>query len=88
MITDLLIGFLYSITDTILSALFSSVPDASLPVNITSAILTAGTYWSAFDFILPTDTILTIFGLLLSIEGAILLYKAIMWLVRKIPTIN
>jgi hypothetical protein len=88
MITDLLLNFLFSVVDTILSALFSAISDTSLPASIASSISTAGGYLSAFDFVVPTDTILTILALVLSVEGSILFYKAIMWLIKKIPTIS
>lgn len=64
------------------------LPDVSLPSDITSAITTAGGYLYAFDSIIPTTPILTIIGLFLTIEGFILLFKVINWLIRKIPTIN
>lgn len=69
-----------------MSAIFSGVADVVLPSGITSAISTAGGYLSAFDFVIPVSSILTIFGLILVIEGAIILYKSIMWIIRRFPT--
>jgi hypothetical protein len=65
-----------------------SLPDVSLPSNIASAISSAGGYLASFDLIFPVSTFLTIFGLILTIEAAILVYKIVMWLIKKIPTIS
>jgi hypothetical protein len=88
MIFDFILGFLYSVINTILSALFSGVSDVSLPAGIASALTTAGSYLSAFDFIVPISSILAVFGVILTIETAIILFKALNWIIRKIPTIN
>jgi hypothetical protein len=65
-----------------------ALPDVSLPSGIASAITSAGAYLSSFDLIFPVGTFLTIFGLMLTIEAAILVYKVVMWLIKKIPTIS
>lgn len=85
MIIDFILNFLYSIIDGLLSVIFNGA-DVVLPSGITSAISTAGGYLSAFDFIVPISSILTVFGLILTIEGAILIYKSIMWIIRRLPT--
>lgn len=65
-----------------------ALPDVSLPAGITNAIANAGAYLSSFDLIFPVGTFLTIFGVMLTIEAAIVIYKIVMWIIKKIPTIS
>jgi len=67
---------------------FRILPDASLPAALTSAITTANTYVSAVDFIFPVATFLIILGLIIAIEGFIILFKIMNWVIRKIPGVN
>jgi len=62
--------------------------DVSLPADLTNAIQTTNSYLASINFIFPVSTFLEIFTLILAIEGFIILYKIINWLIRKIPTID
>jgi hypothetical protein len=62
--------------------------DVSLPSEITSAITTASGYYHSLDVILPMDTMIQILGVSLTFEGLYLIYKLIMWVIKKIPGIN
>lgn len=84
MLTTFLLNLVYSVSAWFLN-LF---PDVSLSDSVSSSITTASTYISALNIILPVATLITILGLVLTIEGAILLIKIINWFIRKIPTIN
>jgi len=64
------------------------LPDATLPANILTAISTAQGYFSSFSFVFPVSTFLAIIGLVLTIEAGVMIYKVIMWLIKKIPTIS
>ena len=87
MITTLLLQLLYGVIWLITSPvrLFS---DVVLDSNITSSIATASTYLGGLNSVLPISTLLSVFGIFLTIEVAILFWKGINWLIRKIPTIN
>ena len=87
MITTALLNIFYLFIYTLTSPL-RLLSDVSLPASLTSSIQTANTYLSAIDFVFPVSTFLIIFGLILGIETFIITYKIIMWLIRKIPTIN
>jgi hypothetical protein len=63
-------------------------PDVSLSDSVASSVATASTYISALNIVLPVGTLVSIIGLVLTIEGVILLIKIINWFIRKIPTIN
>jgi len=62
--------------------------DVSLPTEITTAITNASGYYHSLNAILPIDTMLQILGVSLTFEGLYLLYKLIMWVIKKIPGIN
>ena len=82
-ILEILYLFIYALTSPL--RLFS---DVSLPAGLTAAISNFNAYISGLDFIFPISTLLAIFILLLTIEGFIFSYKIVMWLIKKIPTVN
>jgi hypothetical protein len=87
MITSALLTLFYGLIYALLSPL-RALPDVSINTDIGSAIASASGYLSSIDFILPVATIVAVVGLFLTIEGSILVYKGINWLIRKIPGIN
>jgi len=87
MITNVLITIIYYFLYSVIYPI-RLLPDVSLPSSITSSITTAGSYFYIFDPILPLSTVFTIITLFLTIEGFIVAYKLIMWVIRKIPGIN
>jgi hypothetical protein len=87
MITTTLLYLLYGVIRILLLP-FNLLPNAVLNASITTSLATAGTYIKSMDFIFPTSSFLTILGLIFGIEIVILTYKLIMWVIRKIPTIN
>ena len=84
MITTAILYILY----LFISGIVAILPVASLPSDITTAISTASSYISSFDFIFPVSTFLAVFSLILILESAFLIYKIIMWIIKKIPTIS
>jgi len=87
MITTLLLYILLTILKGLLLP-FTLLADASLPSAFTSAMTSASTYISAFNDFLPVGTLLTILGLVLTIEIFINSFKLINWAIKKIPTIG
>ena len=87
MITTGILNILFALISFILSPL-SLLGDVSLPANFATAITNAGGYYNSLNAIIPMDTMIAILSLSLAIEGAYLLYKLIMWIIQKIPTIN
>lgn len=87
MIVSFLLFILYNFIVVITSPL-RILPDVTLPANIVSAIASANSYLSAIDFIFPTGSFVTIFATIIGIEVLIMLYKIIMWVLRKIPGIS
>ena len=87
MILTGILNLIYFVLSIILTPL-SLFGDVSLPSSFTTAITNAGGYYNSLNAILPMDTMITILGVSLAIEGAYLTYKLIMWVIQKIPTLN
>jgi len=62
--------------------------DVTLSASISNALDTAGTYLALMDTVIPISTLLTVLGVIVSIEVGIFLFKGIMWVIKKIPFIN
>ena len=87
MIITAILNTVYVFLGFILSPL-SLLADVSLNSNFASSLTTASGYFHAINAILPVDTMITILGVSLTIEGAYLVFKLIMWIIAKIPTLN
>lgn len=87
MIVSFLLFLLYNFIMAITSPL-RLLPNVSLPANITSAIASTNSYLSAIDFIFPVSVFITVFATIIGIEVLMMLYKIIMWVLRKIPGIS
>ena len=87
MITTLILQLLYAVIWLITSPV-RLLSDVTLDANIGGAISTASTYLGGLNAVVPVGTILAVFGIFLVVEVAILVWKGINWLIRKIPTIN
>ena len=64
------------------------LPVASLSVNLTGTLTQAGNYLALFDIFLPISTLITVFAIVVTIEGGYFTYKAVKWVYNKIPGIN
>jgi len=85
MITSFILYIVFSFVWAITSPL-RLLPDASLPSGISDAITAIGGYISPLNEILPVSALFSAFGLILGVEAAIVSYRLIMWLVRRLPT--
>lgn len=64
------------------------LPVATLSVNLTATLTQAGNYIALFDIFLPIGMLLTLFGIVVTIEGGYFTYKVAKWIYSKIPGIN
>lgn len=87
MITDIILFLLWGLIYAITSPL-RLLADVVLESDIADAIATANSYIQAMSFILPVSTLVAVIGTILIVETSIFSYKIVMWLIRKIPTIN
>lgn len=85
MIVSAIITLIYGIVFVVTYPL-RSLTDVTMSSSFSSSITTANGYISSFNNFVPLDTIGQILTLFLAIEGAVLTYKLIMWLIRRIPT--
>lgn len=85
MITTGIINALYAIV-YIISSPLRLLSDVVIPVAFNNAIATVSGYLKALDTILPIDTILTLLGISVGIEVAYLIYKLVMWVIKRFPT--
>jgi len=87
MITSAFLNLVYYVVKLLLSPLLL-LSDVTLSASFTSAITTAGGYFSALNVFVPTTTLITIIALVVLIEGYIFTAKIISWLLKKIPFIG
>lgn len=89
MITSAILVLLYLLLKLIILPI-TLLPDVSLPAGISSAIATASSYFAVISEILPdtVTSLLVVLGVVLGIDAVIFLYKIIIWVIRKIPTIG
>lgn len=87
MITTAFITIVYAFIYAI-SAPLRLLSDVSLPASVANAASTASNYLANVGQIFPVNTLLDILILVLAVEGFILLYKLLNWVIRKIPGVN
>ncbi len=87
MITNALIYLLYGALQLLISPILL-LDDAELAPEFSESLTTAGTYTAGLNQFIPIDTIQQMLVLLVYIFGFVFIYKVIMWVVKKIPTIN
>jgi len=87
MITDFILQALLWLINLIIYPL-RLLPDVSLPSEFTHSIQVAANYLTIFNNFLPMTTIFIVLSLTLAFEAGLLTYKIIMWVVKKIPTID
>jgi hypothetical protein len=78
---NLIYGIIFIVTSPI-----RLLPDVVLNNGFNDAITNASGYISAFNSFLPIDTILSILGVFLIIESAYMIFKLIMWVIKRFPT--
>jgi hypothetical protein len=64
------------------------LPVATLSVDLTGTLTQAGNYMALFDIFLPIGMLITVFVIMVSIEGGYFTYKVAKWIYNKIPGIN
>jgi len=85
MITYVLLYFIYGAI-LLATAPLRLLGNAELPAEIYTTLSNVGGYLGAMEVIFPVGTLLAILGIYLTIEGFILTYKTIMWVIRRFPT--
>jgi hypothetical protein len=78
---NIIYGIIYIITSPL-----RLLPDVVLNNGFSDAITNANGYISGLNAFVPIDTIITILGVFIAIEGAYMLFKLIMWVIKRLPT--
>lgn len=80
----MLLSGLVEIIRAIIDLLIDLFPSpSSLPSGINSAFELLGGYFKKANAILPVDTMVTIFSLILTLEAGILAFKISNWVINK-----
>lgn len=89
MLTNVLLLLIYGVI-LVVTAPLRLFSDVSLPAVVSSTVSSINGYLtSAFSWLpLTVTAILATWGVLLTVETAVFLYKGIMWIIKKIPGIN
>lgn len=85
MITSALLYLIYGLVYLITLPIVN-LADVVMSTDFTTAITSTNGYLASLDSFLPMETIINILTLFLVIEGAVLTYKLIMWVIKRIPT--
>ncbi len=87
MITGVLLSGIFILLRVLISP-FTLLSDVTADSSIVSAIASAKSVFAIIDPFFPVGTLLTVIGIFLAIETYVFTYKLIMWVIKKIPTIN
>lgn len=87
MISDIIISIVYAFVNGIVFIL-SNLGTVSASNNVSNSIATIKGYYMALDTVFPISVLLAIVAFDLTLEGAILTYKAVRWGYQKIPGVN
>lgn len=87
MITSILLASFATIAQFLISPI-TLLPDVTLSPDLSNAIANIQGILSTVDPLFPLATMFACLGILVAVELAIFAYKAIYWLIKKIPTIS
>jgi hypothetical protein len=81
-------GFLYGVFALIIAITvpFRLLSDVSMNSGMAGALNSVGGYLSPMDLIFPMGTLLAVLGVFLLYESGYLVYKIMMWIIRRFPT--
>lgn len=84
-------SFLFTVFSVIISGLLAPLlllPDVVLPPSLANALAAMVAFTAQINPLFPLSQLFIALGIVVGIEIAIFSYKVIMWLIKKIPTIN
>jgi hypothetical protein len=85
MITDKIIYLFWIFANALLSPLSSVNLDTGFLADFTNGLSQASIYLSMIDAIFPVSTFLIIVGLVITVEGFVILLKIFNWVRRLLP---
>lgn len=87
MITSIILAGLFAVA-FVGTAPLRLLSDVSLDSGLGQAVITASGYMAGINDFFPVDVLVNLIVALIAIEGAVLIYRSLMWVIRKIPGIN
>lgn len=81
----MIITLLLNIVWNFLHGLTLLLPTGHLPVAITTSFNYLWSLVNAFSFVIPVDTLLQAIAVVLAFDGAMMIWRFINWIIRKIP---
>jgi len=87
MISDIILNFIYAVIHWLLSGILSQA-DVSVGSGFVQAILSLMSVISALNALIPTGYVFLADSFILVVETAVMGYKAVMFVVKKIPGLN
>jgi len=81
MILTLILNFFY----LLVSGLLNLLPAGHLPTVITSSFANIFSIANEFNYVIPIATLMEALGIVVAVDGAILLWHFVNWIIRKIP---
>lgn len=71
--------------DLFLGGLLGLIPSGHLPAAITTSFAYFFNTANQFSYVVPIATLMQAFALVLAVDGAILIWHFMNWVIRKIP---
>jgi len=81
----MIVGFFLNIGLVIVNFIVNLLPTTPFPPQIPEGIIAFWGYVNLFSLVIPVSTLLTVIVFSLFYEGAILVWHAFHWLLRRIP---
>lgn len=87
MIIEMLMSVLYNVLNLVMVIEIPSLPDSVMGyVNTLFDYMAAGA--SILANYTPLGYLLTLFGVLVAVDGGIMIYHFVMWVIRKVPVLG
>jgi len=81
-------GFLLLMVGNLLDFVLQILSQDHLPVEFTDALAYFWGVINSFSYVLPVDTLLQAFLLIIAVEAFLLLFHAALWVIKHIPFIG
>jgi len=84
----MIVTFFLSILYFLVNSLLGFLPTGHLPSSFTSAFAYFVGLVNAYSYVIPIGTLLSAGLVVLTFDGALMLWYLINWIIRKIPGMN
>lgn len=85
MITTAILVIIYVFVDILIYPI-TLLPTVTLQSGFGEAVLTSSHYLANIADIIPLVSLFSVLGIIIAIELGVMIYKIIMWIIRRVPT--